>query len=171
MNRIAIPSALRVSNTDWSCCATCGASPRNGSSTISRRGSAIRPRPMASICCSPPESVRANWFLRSFRRGNSPNTRSAVFARVAFARACHAPALEHMGDADAGARMGRPADETEAVEPDIPRLYRNEPADRIDHRALAGAVRAEQRDALARRDRTRHAPDHLIVAVGDLAIG
>src|SRR5207302_7850676 len=76
-----------------------------------------------------------------------------------------ASALEHMGYADAGARMRRPADQTVSVEPDISRLHRNEAADGIDDRALAGAIRAEQRDAFARRDRERHAPDPLEVAV------
>ena len=38
-----------------------GASPRKGSSTMSSAGRAMRPRPMATICCSPPESVCASW--------------------------------------------------------------------------------------------------------------
>ena len=34
-------------------------------------GRDIRPRAMASICCSPPESVPAFWFRRSFNLGKS----------------------------------------------------------------------------------------------------
>ena len=38
-----------------------GASPSDGSSSKSSFGSDISPRAMASICCSPPESVPARW--------------------------------------------------------------------------------------------------------------
>ena len=37
---------------------------------------AIRARPTASICCSPPESEPAIWSMRSFSRGNSVKTSS-----------------------------------------------------------------------------------------------
>ena len=46
-----------------------GARPSEGSSRIKRRGCAISARPMASICCSPPDRTPANCFTRSFRRG------------------------------------------------------------------------------------------------------
>ena len=36
----------------------------------------MRARPIASICCSPPDIVPAIWFFRSSRRGKSPNTRA-----------------------------------------------------------------------------------------------
>ena len=51
-----------------------GASPSEGSSSISRRGRAISARPMASICRSPPDSVEAICARRSCMRGNSLNT-------------------------------------------------------------------------------------------------
>ena len=35
--------------------------PSDGSSMIRQSGLVIRPRPIASICCSPPDSVRALW--------------------------------------------------------------------------------------------------------------
>ena len=35
--------------------------PLDGSSSKSSRGLAITARPIATICCSPPDSVRANW--------------------------------------------------------------------------------------------------------------
>ena len=35
---------------------------------------------MASICCSPPESVPATWFSRSFRRGKRLKTSSRLAA-------------------------------------------------------------------------------------------
>ena len=58
---------------------------------------------MASICCSPPESVPATCFWRSLRRGKSWNTRAmrafdlARGARIAahFQVLAHAHLLEH----------------------------------------------------------------------------
>ena len=50
-------------------CTTSGARPNDGSSSSSRRGRSISAREIASICCSPPESVPACWRRRSFRRG------------------------------------------------------------------------------------------------------
>ena len=41
-----------------------------GSSSISSLGWLIRARPMASICCSPPDNVPATCLYRSFSRGN-----------------------------------------------------------------------------------------------------
>jgi len=48
-----------------------GASPSEGSSNMINRGRDISARPIASICCSPPDKVPAACFLRSARRGNS----------------------------------------------------------------------------------------------------
>ena len=50
---------------------TIGASPSDGSSSRRTRGLDISARPMASICCSPPESVPAVCLSRSFSRGKS----------------------------------------------------------------------------------------------------
>jgi hypothetical protein len=47
-----------------------GASPSDGSSSISRRGRSISARATASICCSPPLRLPAGWPVRSRRRGN-----------------------------------------------------------------------------------------------------
>jgi hypothetical protein len=53
-----------------------GAMPIDGSSSNSSRGSAISARPIASICCSPPDIVPAFCFSRSLRRGKSVKIRS-----------------------------------------------------------------------------------------------
>src|SRR3972149_6995688 len=53
---------------------TTGASPRLGSSSIRRRGFAMSPRPMAHICCSPPDSVPATCLSRSESRGTGSET-------------------------------------------------------------------------------------------------
>ena len=51
-----------------------GASPIEGSSSSSSFGLAISARPIAHICCSPPDIVPAFCDLRSARRGKSVNT-------------------------------------------------------------------------------------------------
>ena len=63
-----------------------GARPRLGSSSMSRRGRAMRPRPIAHICCSPPDSVPASCRWRSARRGKSWKTQSSVVRRMPRAR-------------------------------------------------------------------------------------
>ncbi len=57
-----------------------GERPREGSSRRSSLGRAMSARPIASICCSPPDIVPAFWPMRSFRRGNKVKTRSKVRA-------------------------------------------------------------------------------------------
>jgi hypothetical protein len=46
-----------------------GARPMDGSSSRSSRGHEAGPRPMASICCSPPERVPASWRRRAASAG------------------------------------------------------------------------------------------------------
>ena len=58
-----------------------GASPSVGSSTSITRGRATRARAMASICCSPPESCRPRWPIRSRQAGKLSKTSST---RAAF---------------------------------------------------------------------------------------
>ena len=47
------------------CCTRAGDSPIDGSSISSSRGRDISARPIATICCSPPDSVPASWLRRS----------------------------------------------------------------------------------------------------------
>ena len=58
------------------CFTRAGASPMEGSSISSTLGLDMSARPMATICCSPPESVPDFWLRRSLTRGNSSNTHS-----------------------------------------------------------------------------------------------
>ena len=51
------------------CCIMIGERPIDGSSSMSSLGRLISARPMASICCSPPESVPAACLRRSPRIG------------------------------------------------------------------------------------------------------
>ena len=55
-----------------------GASPSVASSRMSSRGLVIRARPMASICCSPPDSSAPAVDARPASSGNSSCTRSSV---------------------------------------------------------------------------------------------
>ena len=57
-----------------------GDRPIEGSSSSSTLGRAISARPIASICCSPPDIVPASWVARSFRRGKMAKTRSMSLA-------------------------------------------------------------------------------------------
>src|SRR6516225_8699338 len=54
-----------------------GMMPSVGSSRMSSFGRIIRQRAMASICCSPPDSVLPDCLSRSLRRGKQPNTYSS----------------------------------------------------------------------------------------------
>ena len=59
-----------------------GANPIDGSSSSSSWGEDASPRPIATICCSPPDSVPASWLRRSASTGNVKwgRTRFKLFA-------------------------------------------------------------------------------------------
>src|SRR5438046_2914782 len=71
---MAVPAEWMSFTTSISRSTILGASPRDISSTIRSFGRAIRPRPIATICCSPPESVRASRFSLSLRAGKYSST-------------------------------------------------------------------------------------------------
>ena len=80
------PSAFSCAMVRPTSCTICGARPSDGSSINSTRGLPISARPIASICCSPPESDPATCCSRSFSRGNSATTRSRFHGTGAPAR-------------------------------------------------------------------------------------
>src|ERR1700677_3227433 len=63
-----------------------GARPSVGSSSIKNRAPVLKIRAMASICCSPPESLPPQLLRRSFRFGNSVKMRSRSSPPVAAIR-------------------------------------------------------------------------------------
>ncbi len=67
--KIVVPWRLIswITSKTWS--TKCGASPIDGSSMHSSLGRPISARPIASICCSPPDIVPASCLRRSFIRG------------------------------------------------------------------------------------------------------
>ena len=73
-----VPLCLMRSTTPNTVSAMTGASPSEASSMSSTRGWAIMARPMASICCSPPDMVPASWPSRSLRRGKYSKTWSII---------------------------------------------------------------------------------------------
>ena len=158
---------------------SCGASPSEGSSSSSSRGSDISARPMASICCSPPESSPARCPARSASTGNSSWTRSRASARgrPPSGPRAHRPAgspRRSSGRRPAGPRAPRPprrappapgpAGRSGAVEDDLAGGDRTpvqpqRAGDRAQQRGLAGAVAAEHgQHAVSRQRRGARPP-------------
>ena len=168
---IDCPSALSWAMVRPTSATSCGARPSDGSSISSTRGLPISARPIASICCSPPDSEPASWACRSYSRGNSRNTRSIVqsgpppFACADLRRdhqilahgqrAEHAPALRHETDALARDDVGREAGDRLAVQADRAAARLEEAHDRRHAGGLAGAVAAEQAEQATRLQRER----------------
>src|SRR5262245_4673243 len=73
-SRMTLASTIKSSST------MIGAKPSSGSSSRMIRGLTMRARPIASICCSPPESWLPRLSRRCSSRGNMANTRSTVHA-------------------------------------------------------------------------------------------
>ena len=158
-----------------------GASPIDGSSSISSFGLAISARPIATICCSPPESVPACCDLRSARRGKERvDTLEVALHLLVAARAlerAHLQVLEHAHPREEPPPLGRlrdpelhdlvrgPIRDLLALEADRSPPRAVEAVDRAERRRLAGAVRADQRDDLALPDVDRDALERFDRAV------
>ncbi len=160
-----------------------GASPIDGSSRSSSLGRAISARPMAHICCSPPDIVPAFCARRSCRRGKSSKTRSMSALKFSLSRALegahlevlrhrHAreqpPPLRALRDAALDDRVRRRVGDVAALEADraLPRPV--EAVDGAQGRRLAGAVRADQGHDLAGADAQRDALERVDGAVVDV---
>ena len=140
-----------------------GARPRLSSSSSRSLGWRASARPTASICCSPPDS-------RPQRRSRSGSQRREVPVRDGRVETLAAVAEpEVLGDREAEEQAAVLGDVRDAelrprarlharqvlpLESGSPPLHRtHEPGDGAERRRLAGAVRSEERDDLARRDR------------------
>ncbi len=75
-SNIVMPWSLRSPMISSICRTIYGASPSVGSSSKSSSGSAVRARPMASICCSPPERIEPSLCSRSASFSNMSSTSS-----------------------------------------------------------------------------------------------
>ena len=89
--KIVIPSSFSRTMSSNTLSTITGARPIDGSSMMMTRGRAMRARPMASICCSPPDRVPASCRTRSARRGKSSKTRARSASRPAGSRRVKAP--------------------------------------------------------------------------------
>ena len=149
---------------------------------MSRRGLVISARPIASICCSPPESrlpmlpsalgeprkqradlVERPWLGRAAAVGRR---RDQILARGEIGE--NLPALGHQADAELGDAVGRAARGSPRRRSGSSRPRRRQPHDRAHGRGLAHAVAAHQRHHLAGRDGERNAEQHLAAAVAGL---
>ena len=74
--------------------------------------------------------------------------------------------LRHIGE-QAGALASRIGRQRPVGEPHVAGLWRQEAEQRLQQRGLAAAVRAEQRQHLARRERDVEAAADHVVAVAD----
>ena len=148
-------------------------------------GSDIRPRAMATICCSPPDSVPASWRRRSASRGNSVKTLSRRSAYLLAARLEKAPIsrfsatlMEENNCRPSGTSAkpraalawARQPRHVLAFEHDLAAPRRDRARDRAQRRGLAGAVGADDGGELAAPGRERQAPQHLDLAVAGLEV-
>ena len=161
------PLARMRFTSSKTCCTTTGARPADGSSSSSSLGPLISARPMAHICCSPPDIVPASCLRRSFMRGNRSNTNSIRSANAARASGMKAPIFRLSSTVSRGNSrrfsgtwaMPRPTMRCAGVAstsvPSIaiePRARPDQSRDHAHQRRLAGAVGADHADRLARVD-------------------
>ena len=150
-----------------------GARPIEGSSSSSSFGSAISARPIASICCSPPD-MRARLLLLAARAGaGTARARGPCRPRRWRRRRRYAPSSRFSRTVMRW-KQRRPSGDCEmpsahdllrgqrgdllAAEADRPLARRRQAGDRAQRRRLAGAVGADQRDDLALVDRRARSP-------------
>ena len=150
-----------------------GASPIDGSSSRISFGRDISARPIASICCSPPERLPARWARRSFSTGKSVvhalDALREMLARRRQERAHlevvghgeareEAPALGHVGDAVRDDLVRGPPRERRALEGERAGPRRDHAGDHAQQRGLPGPVGADDGHRLARVHAQRDVP-------------
>ena len=157
-----------------------GARPSEGSSNMISSGAPIRQRAIASICCSPPESVPAGLARALGEHRKQRQHAVAVLPRAARARGSMAPisrfsatdssetpgALPPPGRCRDRRRDGSASRQYPSPRKTIrPRGRGSMPAMRPDQRGLARAVGADDGDDRALFDVERHAVERLDVAI------
>ena len=173
VTRMRMPSnaCIRARRSRRTATRACWSSAASGSSSTSRRGATASARASATRCACPPESAAGPARRRGRRGRRSPASRTRRRRGRGPARAVRAEperdvveraevreqhvVLEHHADGPPLRRDERGAAVVEhhAVELDPAGVDRYEAAQRAQHRRLAGAVRAEQRDGLTGRRR------------------
>src|SRR3984893_3172199 len=130
-----------------------GASPCDGSSSMSSFGLSRSARPIDSISCSPPESCRA----RPHQRHHQVLLDGEIGENLA--------AFGNIADAKSGDTKWRHARGLGAEDRDLALARRREPPEAAQRRGLAGAVAAEQRRPLALGGFKAHAMQDVALAV------
>ena len=147
-----------------------GASPSVASSRINRRGLVISARPIASICCSPPESsaprlrpplAQPRKQLEHAHRGPRGRPVAAVATQVLAHGQVREdlPALGHEAEPEPRDAVGGRPGSTRRRSRIVPALRRGHAHDRAHRRGLAHAVAAEQRHDLAGARRCSSTPN------------
>src|ERR1700722_13776723 len=153
-----------------------GARPSVGSSSSRSRAPVRRMRPIASICCSPPDSFVPWLFSRSRTLGNSAKMRSRSRPP---GRTCGGsnkfsltsrlekipPLLGAEGDAGAGDHVGGKLGQLAVLEAHRAGAVLDDAHDRLERRGFADAVAAEQRHHLAGLHVEGRAVKHVGLAV------
>src|SRR5215471_3623905 len=86
-----VPSACTRWSASTRTSSMMGASPSDSSSRMRMRGRAMSPRPIAHICCSPPDMLPARWRWRSLRMGNSSYSAAMSRSMPRWSRRRYAP--------------------------------------------------------------------------------
>ena len=129
-----------------SSCVTVGASPSEGSSSISSRGRETSARASASICCSPPLSVPACWFFAPLQPGEvAEHARRLRLERPPLAAdvRAHAQVVPDRELGEEPAALGH--------------VRHAEPRDRLGRASRSSARRTRRRRTCAPRPRSRAA--------------
>ena len=116
---------------------TLGASPMEGSSSRSSLGRDMSVLPMATICCSPPESVPALWAFLSFRIGKEAEDPFQVLPHFLFFFALEAhigPQKQVVENAQGGEDLSSFGDLSDPQPED---LFRRQPGDILPRRKSA----------------------------------
>ena len=155
--------ALSMRMASKICRTISGAKPSDGSSSSNSRGRLISARAIASICCSPPDSVPPRWRepLLEARKQRQHAFEVAVEVAVVGDGRAHLQIFQHrharedaaafrsLRQFQAGDLVRRHAGDIAAVEVDRAFARARVAADCHHQRRLAGAVGADQRDDLA----------------------
>ena len=140
---------------------------------------------MASICCSPPDSVPAAWpralcklwkqrehALKVLRLiGARPRQHRAHLEILQYGeRRKHLAAFGHLADAEIADPVRFQSADAFVAQHDAALRRAQHAGDGADERGLAGAVGADDRDDRALRDFNRHAVERADVAVGHFKV-
>ena len=160
-----VPCSLTFVIVSKTCSTSTGARPIDGSSSSSNRGRAMSARPIASICCSPPDKrsrLLREAFLQAREQIEDPIHVGRDLGLVVAQEGSELeilgdrhpredpPALWALGNASLRNLVTLQARDPLAFEVNLAALWPQQPGDRAHRGRLAGTVAADERDDLAR---------------------